>query len=79
MLQELAEQLSISFHNKVKHHNQGHGHGHGALFIVANPSDGNIIASRAHTASHRTHERNETISRLDSPPNLRCTEARLLF
>ena len=41
---------------------------HGALFAVANPSDGNSIASRAHTASHRTHERNETISRLSHPP-----------
>ncbi len=28
----------------------------GPLLTVANPSDGNIIVSRAHTASHRTHE-----------------------
>ena len=42
--------------------------GPGGLCAVGNPSDRKSIASRAHTASHRTHERNETISRLVSHP-----------
>ena len=61
MLQELAEQLSISFHHKVKHQPQGHarGRGHGALFKLQSPS-------------HRiTHAGTIEISRSDSPPNLR--------
>ena len=59
--------------HRVRHKDQGHAHAHalGALFAVANPSHRSIIVSRAHTASHRTHERNKTISRLVSPPNLR--------
>ena len=34
----------------------------GALFEILPPSLGSNIVPRAHTASHRTHERNETIS-----------------
>ena len=60
MPHELTEALKTQNGVKVKHHNQGHARARarGALFTVANPSDGNIIASRAHahTASHRTRE-----------------------
>ena len=55
MLQELAEQLSISFDNKVKHQPQGHARARarGGLFSPGIPSDrithtGAIEISRSH-------------------------------
>ena len=40
----------------------------GAHVDLGQPSLGSDILSRAHATSHRTHERNETISRLSLPP-----------
>ena len=54
----------------------GHARG-GGLSELPRPSVEDNIVSRAHTASHRTHERNETISRLGSPLNLRYTLAHM--
>ena len=54
----------------------GGGAGHGPHRARRSPSYTEHIASRSLTqlrlaSPARTHERNETISRLDSPPNLR--------
>ena len=57
----------------------GHARAGGGLSELRRPSVEDNIVSRAHTASHRTHERNETISRLDSPPNLRSESIVALF
>ena len=70
MAYELTEPLFIPFreHGPCQ---GGRARAGGALSELPRPSVEDNIVSRAHTASHRTHERNETISRLGSPINLR--------
>ena len=73
MAYELAEPLFIQFRRHVPSQlgrARARARGRGGLSELPRPSVEDNIVSRAHTASHRTHERNETISRLDSPPNL---------
>ena len=71
MAYDLKEPLFISFHeHDPSQGGRARARG-GGLWELRRPSVENNIVSQAHTASHRTHERNETISRLDSPPNLR--------
>ena len=67
MLQELAEQLSISFYNKFKLRPQGHARARarGALIELQNPSDG------------ITHAGAIEISRLSHPPTSDRSHAKL--
>ena len=60
--------FSCNFDYMAQAKGGGHARG-GGLSELLRPSVEDNIVSRAHTASHRTHERNETISRL--PPNIR--------
>ena len=64
MAYDLSESLYIPFH---EHGPNSRGEGTrargGGLSELPRPSVESNIVSRAHTASHRTHERNETISR----------------
>ena len=72
MAYELTEPLFIPFHEHGPcQGGRARARAGGGLSELPRPSVEDNIVSRAHTASHRTHERNETISRLDSPPNLR--------
>ena len=71
---ELAKTLMIenfNFHRQVLRDNQGHDHTprpQSTIHSLKPQRWKHHRLSRSHTASHRTHERNETISRLSHPP-----------
>ena len=74
MLQEVTKTLIIeNVHRQVLRDNQGHVHTNThaprpTIHSLKPQRWKHHRLSRSHTASHRTHERNETISRLSHPP-----------